>query len=488
MTSRTHTDSSVSADAERLPQATLDAPDIELPRLDSDAVRVLAKLKHKGFEAYLVGGCVRDLLLGRMPKDYDIATSATPNQVRSLFRNSRLIGRRFRLAHVFFKEGKILEVATFRAMPNLEDPTPAPESPVEEAKEKIASQAEFEAPESEISEGETTRSEIEPEASAEVAPAAEAKNDLYIAEDNTFGTAQEDALRRDFTMNGLFYDPMSGRVIDYVSGLRDVAANEIRTIGDPFVRMREDPVRILRAARFASKLQFEIESLTWAAMEDAVEDLPRCSAPRLLEETFRLLRAGTALKALKLVEALGALGLLLTPVDDYLRRQDEAGKAEYWAFVGAMDALVLSGVVFDDSMLLACILLPLALEEPDTALAEQGGRPSVAQAVEALLNSLVQKARLPRRMAERTRMLLMSQRTLAGQRRRRGGLNGFRGHPLFNESLSVFEVWSMATGEFAEALAKWKSGSAPMPAPDADGPKRKRRRRRGAKPDAPVEE
>ncbi len=452
-------------------------PDIEPERLDSDAVRVLLRLRQAGHEAYLVGGCVRDLLIGREPKDFDIATSATPNQVKGLFRNCRLIGRRFRLAHVYFKGGKILEVSTFRAMPTIVDepqPSEAQEGEVHsEGSEHIAAA--------------DTEAVVAVENGVEV-PAApvddvqdEEAKDLLITEDNTFGTALQDARRRDFTVNGLFYDPAIGRVIDYVNGLRDLSRREIRTIGDPEVRLREDPVRILRAVRFAGKLGLDIESRTYAAMEGAVEDLTRCSPPRLLEETFRLLRGGHATPALRLVDALGALGTLLPPVAEYLAGQDAEGIAEYWRFVESMDAAVRAhGSKFDDSMLLACILLPISLDEPEAPDADEdnGKPPTVAQAIEQLLSALVQKARLPRRIAERCRMILMAQRTLAGMRRRRGGLMGFRGHPLFNESLAVFEVWVTATGEHQEALEKWKSGVAPQPTADAPGPRRRRRRRR----------
>ena len=455
-------------------------PDIEPERLDPDAVRVLLRLRQHGHEAYLVGGCVRDLLIGHEPKDFDIATSATPNQVKGLFRNCRLIGRRFRLAHVYFKGGKILEVSTFRAMPTIvEEPQPseAAEGEVQsEGTEHIAA-ADAEALTA-IDEGQevpsTPVADVQDEAVQE-AP------DLLITEDNTFGTAVEDARRRDFTINGLFYEPSVGRVYDHVNGLRDLSRREIRTIGDPEVRMREDPVRILRAVRFAGKLGLDIESRTYAAMEGAVEDLQRCSAPRLLEETFRLLRGGYARPALQLVGALDALKTLLPPVHEYLAGEESEGVTEYWRFVDAMDAAVRRGANFDDSMLLASILLPISLDEPEPAGADDENStkpPSVAQAIEQLLSQLVQKARLPRRIAERCRMILMAQRTLAGLRRRRGGLMGFRGHPLFNESLAVFEVWVSATGEHQDQLEKWKTGAAPQPTSDAPGPKRRRRRRR----------
>lgn len=455
-------------------------PDIEPERLDPDAVRVLLRLRQHGHEAYLVGGCVRDLLIGHEPKDFDIATSATPNQVKGLFRNCRLIGRRFRLAHVYFKGGKILEVSTFRAMPTIvEEPQPSEAAEgevVSEGTEHIAA-ADAEALDA-VEEGlEVPSTPVVDVQDLVVAPEAP---DLLITEDNTFGTAVEDARRRDFTINGLFYEPSVGRVYDYVNGLRDLSLREIRTIGDPEVRMREDPVRILRAVRFAGKLGLDIESRTYAAMEGAVEDLQRCSAPRLLEETFRLLRGGYARPALQLVGALDALKTLLPPVHEYLESQEGEGQTEYWRFVDAMDASVRKKANFDDSMLLASILLPLSLDEPEQAGAddENGKPPTVAQAIEQLLSQLVQKARLPRRIAERCRMILMAQRTLAGLRRRRGGLMGFRGHPLFNESLAVFEVWVSATGEHQEQLEKWKTGAAPQPTTDAPGPRRRRRRRR----------
>ncbi len=455
-------------------------PEIDPSRLDADAVRVVLRLRQSGYQAYLVGGCVRDLLIGRTPKDFDIATSATPNQVRSLFRNCRLIGRRFRLAHVYFKGGKILEVSTFRANPPLAD----------EAAEVLDSDvvAEGDAPAEIVAQADQEAlAAVEAGApvanEAVVAPEEAEAPDLLITEDNTFGTEIEDALRRDFTINGLFYDPMAGKVIDHVNGLRDLSLQELRTIGDPEKRLREDPVRILRAVRFASKIEFDIESRTYAAMEGTVEDLPRCSAPRLLEETFRLIRGGHAAPAMRLLMALDALKMLLPPVAAYLSERDTAATNEYFRFVEVMDELINGSVAFDDSMLLASILLPLALEEPEVPEGtEDTGQPvvSVAKAVELLLNELVQKARLPRRIAERCRMILMAQRTMAGLRRRRGGLGGFRGHPLFNESLKVFEVWVRATNEHREALEKWKAGAAPNPSTDAPGPRRRRRRpRRG---------
>ncbi|MHB8872131.1 MAG: polynucleotide adenylyltransferase PcnB, partial [Myxococcaceae bacterium] len=333
-------------------------PDIDPSKLDPDALKVVYRLLQHGHQVYLVGGCVRDLLLGKKPKDFDIATSAHPGEVRATFRNCRLIGRRFRLAHVYFKGGKIIEVSTFRANP----------TEIEEV------QAELELGEEAAEEGEGA-----PVEGAELA--GEVEEDLLITQDNVFGTAEQDARRRDFTMNGLFYDVAAGKVLDYVRGMRDLAERQIRTIGDPETRMREDPVRILRAVRFSCKLGLDIESRTYAAMEGTVEDLPRCAPPRLLEETFRLIRGGVAAPSIKLLRALDALKLLLPPLDEYLRKNGPEGEATFYAFAEALDRRVSGGETLDDAVLLAALLLPIARATPLPEGAEEGGRPAVAQAI-----------------------------------------------------------------------------------------------------------
>ena len=445
------------------------APDIDPEKLDPDALKVVNRLLQYGHQAYLVGGCVRDLLAGRTPKDFDVATSAVPSEVRGIFRNCRLIGRRFRLAHVYFKGGKIVEVSTFRANP----------SELEDAAEQQGAEG-------------------------------EEKDDLLISDDNVFGTAEQDARRRDFTINGLFYDVAEGRVIDFVGGLRDMRLREVRTIGDAEIRMREDPVRILRAVRFACRLEFDIESRTYAAMEGAVEDLPRCAPPRLLEDTFRILRGGVSAGGLHLLSAIDALRFLLPPVDAWLKERGAEGAVLLRAHAERLDARVRSGAVLEDSVLLATLLLPLLRSPPPAArpepAAESPGEstaaapadapadgeeagPAVPPAVEDLLQELVRTARLPRRIAERCRMILLAQATLSGQRRRRGGLASFRRHPLFQEALTVFELSVEATGEHRAELEAWRSGGAPTPRaggpPPEGGRRRRRRRRRGPRAGSP---
>ena len=236
-------------------------PDIPLELLDQDALWVVRRLRVKGYEAYLTGGCVRDLLLGRTPKDFDVATAAHPNQVKRVFRNCRLVGRRFRLAHILFPGGKIIETATFRTNP-LETMDDLPE-------------------------------------------------DLLVERDNVFGTVEEDARRRDLTINGLFYDPIEGRVLDFVDGKADIENKIIRTIGDPKIRFAEDPVRMIRAIKFATRLGFEIEATTREAIQELVGELVRCAPARLFEEITRLLGSGHAAAAMSMCEDLGVLETLL---------------------------------------------------------------------------------------------------------------------------------------------------------------------------------
>jgi len=376
---------------------------IEYGQLDADAIRIVLRLRQYGYEAYLVGGCVRDLLLQRTPKDFDIATDAQPEQVRALFRRCRLIGRRFRLAHIYSRKGRIFEVSTFRASP---DHSANPE-------------------------------------------------DLLIRRDNVFGTAQEDACRRDFTMNGLFFDPLTARVIDFVDGYADLKQGLLRTIGDPEVRMREDPVRILRAVRFVCKLGFEIEQPTYAAMKAAIGELPRCSPSRLLEETFRLLRGGIAKPALEMLVSLEALKLLLPPLWRFLEEATEEERKTFFACAAVLDDWVAQGKPCSDVVVLACLTISVANPLEPEAYVHNAAK------LHAFLRELKRDIALPKRIAEGCRSVLSAQRILAGQRKYKGGLKLFRENALFEEALTVFEMWSAATGQFSEELKAWKQEREP---------------------------
>jgi len=248
--------------------------------IDPDALKVLYRLQQSHFDAYLVGGGVRDLLLGRRPKDFDIATNAHPYQIKKLFRNCWIIGRRFRLAHVKFGM-KTIEVATFRR--NVPDPGP---DPVEEEPEVVGSSP------------------------------APLTQDGIIRRDNTFGTPEEDAFRRDFTVNALVYDIATYSIIDYVGGLGDLERRVIRSIGDPLVRFVEDPVRMLRAAVFSARLGFDIDQDVLNAITALKPLIAQASGPRLLEEYYKILRSGYAEASFRTLDRLGLLELMTPELRD----------------------------------------------------------------------------------------------------------------------------------------------------------------------------
>ena len=260
---------------------------ISRKNIDPDALKVLYRLSSLGYTAYLVGGGVRDLLLGRSPKDFDVGTSAKPNEVKHAFRNCFLIGRRFRLAHVKFHD-KVIETATFRRNPQT----------VGEIIEH-ASEGPF--------------------------------------EDNTFGTPETDAYRRDFTVNGLFYDIKDFSVIDWVGGMKDLKRGLIRAVGDPDIRFQEDPVRMMRAVKFSSRLGFKIEKKTAAAMKRHHACILNASVPRVCEEVFRLFPYGNSMTAFKLMWEYGMLGDLLPELASFIAKNG-GDRCVLWKHLESLDA------------------------------------------------------------------------------------------------------------------------------------------------------
>jgi poly(A) polymerase len=287
--------------------------------IDPDALKVLYRLRQYDHVAYLVGGSVRDLLLGRRPKDFDIGTSAHPYQVKKLFRNCWIIGRRFRLAHVKFGM-KVIEVATFRRQ-------------VAAGEEVVADGVP--APDPTTPEGEQ-----------------------LIHHDNTFGTPEEDAFRRDFTINALFYDIATFSVIDYVGGLEDLRAGVVRSIGDPDVRLNEDPVRMLRAIAIAARLDFAIEPALLAAIRMHRHEISKSSMARLLEEYYKILRAGSSEKAFRGLADVG----LLEPISKELHL---GANDPLWRSLAALDAyrrrFESTPETLTNAILLGSLLIPLGI-------------------------------------------------------------------------------------------------------------------------------
>jgi poly(A) polymerase len=261
--------------------------------IDGDALKVLYRLSSHGFIAYLVGGAVRDLLLGRRPADFDVGTDAHPNQIKKLFRNAFLIGRRFRLAHIKFQDGKVIEVSTFRRKPDEEELRA-------EREEEEAAATEEEQPKPIPIPG---RPPLKPIA---------------------FGTPQEDAFRRDITINALFYDISTYSVIDYVGGLDDLRWRRIRIIGDPGESFTEDPVRIWRVIRHASRLGFTIEERTERAIPSHRHLLAKSPGSRLFEELNKDMKSGAARRFFELARRHFLLPIILGKLGDFYQGSDEA--------------------------------------------------------------------------------------------------------------------------------------------------------------------
>jgi poly(A) polymerase len=343
-------------------------------RVDPDAAKVVKRLTRHGHAAYLVGGGVRDLLLGKRPKDFDVATSARPHEVRALFRNCRVIGRRFRLAHVLFSGGKIIEVATFRRDPREDDATQVDT----------------------IEDGDSTR----------LVPVkkVDSDEDILIRHDNAFGEPHEDAIRRDFTCNGLFYDIERDEVIDYVGGVADVRARVVRTIGDPAIRFREDPIRILRAVKFCARLDLGIDPELYDAMIDQRQTVSRASPPRTFEEILRLLRGGASHRSFYLLWDTGLLAVLLPELAAYV---DDVGEAAdlVWKRLYALDRLASDGKLPSDTILLSVLLMSPAEEYME-------GERDPAVAFDSFVEDMALRFTIPRRIRERMRVLLSVQKRL----------------------------------------------------------------------------
>ncbi len=271
-------------------------------KIDEDAFYVIEKLRQAGHKAYLVGGGVRDLLFNVRPKDFDVSTSASPEEVRKIFHSAILIGRRFRLAHVRFGR-KIIEVSTFRS-------------------------------------GDTESSEL-------------------ILRDNEWGNEEEDVMRRDFTINGLFYDPHRELVIDYVNGYRDIEKKLLRTIGQPDLRFIQDPVRMIRLIKFCARFQLEIEPATFEALLHCRREITKSSPARVLEELLRMLESGAAKEFFHLLQEYGLIAPLLPELAYFLQNKNVHPSLS--DLLSAIDGEVhkKEQPPIDRAVLLAALLFPL---------------------------------------------------------------------------------------------------------------------------------
>ncbi len=409
---------------------------ISRQNISRNALKVLYRLDRGGYKAYLVGGSVRDLLLGRQPKDYDAGTNARPPQIRNLFRNSRIIGRRFRLVHVFFEDG-VVEVATFRRQPEVDDQDSG-------------------------------------------------GDELLITSDNTFGTPLEDAFRRDFTINALFYDIADFSVIDYVGGIEDLEHKLVRAIGDPDVRFQEDPVRMTRACEFAARLGFGIEQHTQEAILRQGAELLKASPARMTEELVQLLRSGHAGGAFQWMLDLGLVDVILPELKDMVEGP-RLGLGDLSGILRVIDRLMGEGQEVSDSVLVAAVLLPRVWRRRAEREARRGRplrRIEVEEIVQATIEPFLERFALSNAKAiAASRALVLFQRMCEPVWSPAGRL-ALAERRAFTDALALFELMVLATGEGDEELGFWRQAlagrsAAPPPEPEAaEVPAIRRRRRR----------
>jgi len=393
--------------------------------VDRRAVEVVQTLKQAGYEAYIVGGAVRDLLLGLRPKDFDVATNATPEQVKNLFRRAFIIGRRFRIVHVVFGRGReheVIEVSTFRAYL---DSTAAEQVDGNER---------------------TSKSEL-----AGLKHAVDASG--RVLRDNVWGPQHEDAARRDFTVNAMYYDPQTQIVVDYHDGLRDAGKRVLRIIGEPATRYREDPVRIIRAVRFAAKLSalgFRLEAKTARPLKEMKGLLADVPQSRLFDEMLKLLQTGHALASVEQLRRLG-LDRGVYPLLDLV--VERAAEPLVHAALEDTDRRVAEGKPVAPSFLLACVLWADVRTGWQRRLAQgMHAHPALQQAVDEVFDARIGDVSGRGKLAADMREIWMMQPRF--EKRVGHAPFGLVEQPRFRAGFDFMRLRA-ETGELDEVLADW---------------------------------
>jgi len=371
--------------------------------IERSVLDIMGRLRRSGFQAYLVGGCVRDILLGKKPKDFDIVTNARPQQIKRLFRRCFLIGRRFRLAHVYISHDRFVEVATFRAA-------------------------------------------VDPE---------QAAGEERFAAYNVYGTIEEDALRRDFTVNGLYYNSADGSIHEYSGGLEDLKKKVLRSIGDPAQRFKEDPVRIIRAARFCAQLGFNPSKADFKAAVACAPLIAQANAHRMLEELYKILRCGASAGTIENLQKFQIL-------PHWLREIDPNNHPGLLPRLVAMDRRRAGGEEVPIAVLLTTLLYDL-LEE---AMGSLHRFQDAFNAIHQHFNELVTRLCIPRREWDAMCNLVARQSSLAripDPMKGKGFEKRFIRNAHFPNALMFFEIYVEATGRYGEELKYWKERAAAVP-------------------------
>ncbi len=394
---------------------------LDITKVDPDALYVMEKLRANGHTAYLVGGSVRDLFLNKKPKDFDISTSAEPEQIKKLFRNCILIGRRFRLAHIRFGK-KILEVSTFRS-------------------------------------GDT-------------------ENDELIIRDNKWGSPEEDVLRRDFTINGLFYDSATQEIIDYADGYPDLQKKVLRTIGQPFIRFRQDPVRMLRLIKFQARFGFDVDPAAHVALLECRQEIVKSSSARIQEELLRMLESGASEQFFRLLAEHGFIHLMMPSYGEFMESQNSE---DVFAYLKEVDRAFhdTSRPPLSRAVLLACLVFPLVEKRIQTRYIDREKIPHLGEIAKEVIEQIneifLPFFQLSRRMKGCLVSILTSQYRLTPIEKRKGRRIRVPKDPEFAQALEFFELRAALEPALQSTWEEWKGA---VLAPVDRYPTRVRRRRR----------
>ncbi len=392
--------------------------------IDPDALKVLYRLLNHGYKSYLVGGGVRDLLLFRKPKDFDVATDASPKDIRRLFANSVIIGRRFKIVHIRFRNNKIVEVTTFRKKGDEDESRPG----------------------------------------------------MPTMRDNTFGTPKEDAFRRDLTINGLFYNIKDYTIIDYVGGLEDLGNKIIKMIGDPKVRITEDPVRIIRAIRHAARTGFSIDPELQQAIRDLRQNLTHCSPARFHEELVKELKGGYSRQTLLLFKEYGILEVLFPEMHKAVDEQ-EVIRESFYSCLGLLDDMTRSGREFSLPFLFSVPMIPVVTAMVRAHVRASEEKPDIPRLIGVFLSQALSRVGVSKRTVDSMRHLLYLNWKMLEMFERGHISSNLRHKAHFQEAFDLLAITAKASGAFPNA--PWPPG------PDGFEPLRKlvrpprKKRRRG---------
>lgn len=415
---------------------SLETHGISTEKIDPHALEIIRRLQEAGFVAYIVGGSIRDLLLGHTPKDFDISTSARPEEIKSLFRNSILIGRRFRLAHIRFGK-KIFEVSTFRT--------------------------------------------------------GDLETEELILRDNQWGYPEEDALRRDFTINGLFYDPSTEEVIDYVGGYADIKKKVLRTIGVPHARFKQDPVRMLRLLKFQARFNLSIDSDALIALTECRAEIVKSSQARVFEELLRMLESGAARRFIELLSQHGLLAHLLPELANFIEREPKG--TDIYEYLHEADSITLDPSLknLDRTVLMGALAFPLFEVRIHSRFVDRGINPHLGliaeEARDLIDQTFGQFFLIPRKMKFGLVSLLSGQYRLTPLIKKKADRRRIPRDPDFGLAIDFLGLRTYIEPGLRDVFERWAESFARMAKtrPDQEEseesrPPRRKRRRKRARP------